>query len=272
MSQVRIDGTLFNYRLDGRDDRPLVVLSHALASSHEMWGYQLPLLARHFQVLSYDMRGHGASEAAGQELSGGYTLEMLADDVVNLTARLGFGRFHFVGLSVGGMIGQVLALRHAKVLDRLVLSSTGTGKASPEQRAMWDERLNQVRRNGPASLAEGTLLRWFSPDFLKRAPHVAEWIDGLIRGTPAAGYVGTGIAIKEMNIAPEALGTLRLPTLVIAGEKDPGAPVAGAETLRSRIQGAQLTVIPEAMHLCNIEQAHLFNEALLGFLLAGHAD
>lgn len=272
MAQVRIDGTLFNYRLDGREDRPLVVLSHALASSHEMWGYQLPLLARHFRVLSYDMRGHGQTDAAGEELSGGYTLDLLADDVVNLTAKLGFSRFHFVGLSVGGMIGQVLALRHGKLLDRLVLSSTGTGKPSPEQRAMWDDRLNQVRKFGPASLAEGTLVRWLSPDFLKRAPHVAEWIDGLIRATPSAGYIGTGIAIKEMNIAAEALEKLRLPVLVIAGEKDPGAPVSGAETLRSRIQGAQLAVIPEAMHLCNIEKAHVFNEKLLGFLLAGHAD
>jgi 3-oxoadipate enol-lactonase len=272
MSQIRIDGTLFNYRLDGREDRPLVVLSHSLATSHEMWGYQLPLLARHFRVLSYDMRGHGASEAVGQELSGGYTLEMLADDVVNLTAKLGFSRFHFVGLSIGGMIGQVLALRHGKVVDRLVLSSTGTGKASPEARAMWDERLNQVRKSGPASLAEGTLLRWFSADFMKRAPHVIEWIDGQIRATPSEGYIGCGTAIKEMNIAAEALGTLRQPTLVIAGEKDPGAPVAGAETLRSRIQGAQLTVIPDAMHLCNIEKAHPFNEALLGFLLAGRTD
>jgi 3-oxoadipate enol-lactonase len=129
-----------------------------------------------------------------------------------------------------------------------------------------------VRRLGPASLAEGTLLRWFSADFMRRAPHVVEWIDGLIRAIPSAGYVGAGTAIKEMNIAAEALGTLRLPTLVIAGEKDPGSPLSGAETLRSRIQGAQLTVIPEALHLCNIEKAHLFNEALLGFLLAGHAD
>jgi 3-oxoadipate enol-lactonase len=272
MPSVKIDDTQFRYRLDGPEDRPLVVLNHALAVDHSMWGYQLPLLTQHYRVLSFDMRGHGKSDATGEDLVRGYTLEQLADDVVKLVAQLGHGRFSYVGLSVGGMIGQALALRHGKMLHRLVLCCTGTGKASPEQEKMWDDRLVAVGKDGTASQVDGTLARWFSAEFMAANPHVRDWIAGLIRATPAAGYVGAGHAIRRMNISAEELHTLRLPTLVIVGEKDPGSTVAVAETLRGRIQGAHLAVIEGGYHLCNIEKAHAFNEALLGFLLEGDAD
>jgi 3-oxoadipate enol-lactonase len=272
MPSVRIDGTNFHYRLDGPEDRPLVVLSHALAVDHSMWGYQLPLLTRHYRVLSYDMRGHGRTDATGEDLVRGYTMEQLADDVVNLVAKLGHGRFSYVGLSIGGMIGQRLALRHGKMIHRLALCCTGTGKASPEQEKMWEDRLAAVSQDGTASQVDGTLARWFSAEFMQRAPNVKGWIADLIRATPAAGYVGAGHAIRRMDTRAEELGTLRIPTLVVAGEKDPGATVEAAETLRGRIQGAQLAVIKGGYHLCNIEKAHDFNEALLGFLLEGDAD
>src|SRR5262249_37937437 len=117
-----------------------------------------------------------------------------------------------------------------------------------------------------------TLARWLSPEFRTAAPHARDWIADLIRATPREGYLGAGHALRRMNIAPEELDALRLPTLVISGEKDPGAPVAAGEALRSRIQGAHFAVIKGGYHLCNVEKPHDFNEALMGFLTAGHAD
>jgi 3-oxoadipate enol-lactonase len=272
MPDIRIDDTTFHYRLDGPEDRPLVILSHALSVSHAMWGFQLPLLARHYRVLSYDMRGHGQTDATGQDLTRGYTLEQMADDVVNLAAKLGHGRFHFVGLSIGGMIGQVLALRHRKLLDRLVLCCAGTGKATPEHAKMWDDRVAAILQDGAAGQVEGTLGRWFSPEFRKGAPRTVGWIADLIRATESAGYVGAALAIKRLDIPAAELETLRVPTLCIAGEKDPGATVQAVGTLRDRIQGARFTVIKGGYHLCNVEQPHDFNEAVLGFLLEGDAD
>jgi len=272
MPSVRIDDTNLHYRLDGPEDRPLVVLSHALSVDHSMWGYQLPLLSQHFRVLSYDMRGHGKSDATGEDLGRGYTLEQLADDVANLTAKLGHSRFHFVGLSIGSMIGQVMALRHRKLLNRLVLCCSGTGKPTPEQQKMWDDRLASIAKDGVAPQVEGTLGRWFSPEFRQAAPQTVGWIADLIRATEGAGYIGAGHAIKRMDVPAAELETLRLPTLVIAGEKDPGAPVAAASILRDRIQGARFAVISGGYHLCNIEKPHDFNEAVLGFLLEGDAD
>src|ERR1700748_1694 len=151
MPDVRIEGTSFHYRLDGPENRPLVVLSHALSVSHAMWAFQLPILARHYRVLSYDMRGHGGTGATGEDLTRGYTLEQMADDVVHLVSKLGHSRFHFVGLSIGGMIGQVLALRHRKLLDRLVLCCCGTGKANADQQKMWDDRVAAIMKDGVAS-------------------------------------------------------------------------------------------------------------------------
>ena len=264
---AHINGLDIRYRLEGADDRPLVVLSHSLATSQEMWGFQLPLLARHFRVLAYDMRGHGASGTPDEaRMDGAYTLEQLADDVAGLVAHLGYGRVHFVGLSIGGMIGQVLALRHPALVERLVLSSTITGATDAAGKKMWDDRIRQVEAQGVASQVDGTIARWLSPDFIDQAPQTTDWIRGLIRANPVAGYVGCGRAIAGMNIRAADLGKLRLPTLVIAGEKDPGATVADAETIRSRIQGARLAVIAGGLHLANVEKPHDFNETLLSFL------
>ena len=272
MPSVRIDSTNFHYRLDGPEDRPLVVLSHALSVDHAMWGHQLPVLAQHFRVLSYDMRGHGKTDATGEDLTRGYTLEQMADDVADLVAKLGHGRFHFVGLSIGSMIGQLLAVRHTKMLDRLVLACAGTGKPNADQQKMWDDRVDAIAKDGAAGQVEGTLGRWLSPEFRAKAPLTTGWIADLIRATESAGYIGAALAIKRMDIPAPKLEALRLPVLCIAGEKDPGATVAAVSALRDRIQGARFTVIEGGYHLCNVEKPHDFNEAVLGFLLEGDAD
>jgi len=272
MPSVKIDDTNFHYRLDGPEDRPLVVLSHALSVSGAMWEPQIPVLAKHYRVLSYDMRGHGKTDATGEDLTRGYTLEQMADDVVNLVSKLGHSRFHFVGLSIGGMIGQVLALRHRKVLDRLVLCCAGTGKPNADQQKMWDDRVAAILKDGAAGQVESTLGRWFSPEFRAAEPKTVEWIANLIRATETSGYVGAALAIKRMDIPAAQLETLRLPTLCVAGEKDPGATVAAVSTLRDRIQGARFAVIKGGYHLCNVEKPQDFNEAVLGFLLEGDAD
>ena len=272
MPSVKLDSTNFHYRLDGPEDRPLVVLSHALSVSHDMWRPQLPELAQHFRVLAYDMRGHGQTDATGEDLTRGYTLEQMADDVAELVAKLGHGRFHFVGLSIGSMIGQVLALRHRNMLNRLVLCCAGTGKPNADQQKMWDDRVAAIAKDGVASQVEGTLGRWLSAEFRAAEPETTAWIADLIRATPAAGYIGAALAIKRMDIPGAALETLRLPTLCIAGEKDPGAPVAAVSALRDRIQGARLTVVEGGYHLCNVEKPRDFNQAVLGFLLEGDAD
>ena len=228
-----------------------------------MWGLQLPVFARHFRVVAFDMRGHGASTAP----AGAYSLDQLADDVVGVADHLGIGRFSFLGLSIGGMIGQNLGFRHGGRLDKLILSSTVTGSVGPEGEKTWAERNRTVLEKGTASQVDGTMARWLSAAFQEKAPVTSQWIRDLIAATDPVGYAGCGEAIKAMRLPPESLAAIKAPTLVIAGEKDPGSTPAEAVKIAAAIPGATSFVVSGGYHLCNIEFPHLFTERCLGFLL-----
>ena len=257
---IKANGIQINYELSKEKDAPVVVLSHSLGSSMLMWQPQFEVLESHFRVLRYDMRGHGKSEA----IEGAYTLEQLAADVIGLLDALKLESVHFVGLSMGGMIGQCLALNYA---DRLrTLSLCDTAAIIPEDALpLFEERIRRARDQGMEALVEETLERWFTQPFLKQNSPEVERIRNQILATPLAGFVGCSKAILGLNYV-ERLSQIRLPTLVIVGEDDPGTPVAASEAIHQRIQNSRLVVLPSAAHLSNIEQADAFNSALLEFL------
>jgi 3-oxoadipate enol-lactonase len=258
--KARVNGIDIAYRLDGPADAPVVMLSHSLATTMAMWRGQVPALAARYRVLSYDMRGHGESAAP----KGPYSLDMLADDAAALLDHLKIERAVFVGLSVGGMIGQALALRHPRRLGALVLCNT-TSAAPPPMREVWDQRIAQVESGGMVTQVEPTLARWFTEPFRRANPKVMEWVAGMIRGTPVDGFVGCGRAIQQLAFT-DRLGGIKAPTLVVAGDSDPGTTVAMAETIRERIPGAELGVIEGASHLSAIEKQDAFNQSLSKFL------
>lgn len=263
--RAKINGTELFITVAGQEDKPALILAHSLATSHEMWALQQTLFARHFRVINFDMRGHGASAVP----AGAYTIDQLADDVIGVADHLGVARFHFAGLSIGGLIGQSLGFRHGNRLEKLVLSSTFTGINGPDAVKMWTDRAAAVRANGPEGQADGTMSRWLSADFQKSFPASARWIRDLITTTPAEGYAGCADAIRDMQLPAEKLAAIKTPTFVIAGEKDPGATPAEAAKIAAAIPGATSLVIPGGYHLCNVETPHLFNEAVLAFLLGG---
>ena len=258
--KIEVNGIQINYELSGGKEAPVVVLSHSLASSMVMWQPQLELLESHFRVLRYDMRGHGKSEAT----DGAYTLDQLAADVISLLDTLNMDFVHFVGLSIGGMIGQCLALDYADRLQSLTLCDTAP--VIPEEaKPLFEERLNKARDKGLKALVEETLGRWFTLPFLKRNPAEVEMIRSQILATPLAGFIGCSKAILGLNYL-ERLAEIKLPTLIIVGEDDLGTPMAASAAMHERIQNSKMVVLPAAAHLSNIEQAEAFNAALLGFL------
>src|SRR5260370_8846755 len=182
---TEVNGYRLGFASVGAETAPAVVLSHSLATKAEVWGYQLPLLSRHFRVILYDVRGHGESEASGDS----YSLEELANDVVKLLDHLSIARTALVGLSLGGMIGQVLALTAPERLAALVLCSTGT-EANEAIKTTFALRIDAVRRKGMESNVEPTLARWFSCEFLQSAPQTTAWIADLIRTTSPDGFIG----------------------------------------------------------------------------------
>jgi 3-oxoadipate enol-lactonase len=259
--KINANGIDINYELTGRAEAPVVMLSHSLASSMVMWKSQLDSLEPHFRVLRYDMRGHGGSDAP----AGAYTLEMLVEDAAALLDALDIDTIHFVGLSIGGMIGQGFALSRAARLKSLTLCDT-SAVMPDEAQPILDQRIAAARENGMADQVDGTLERWFTPEFLKANPTQVEMIRQQIRATPLVGYIGCSEALRGLNYL-DRLSEITLPTLIMVGEEDPGTPVAAAEAIHERIAGSQLVILPSARHLSNIEQAEAFNNALMDFLL-----
>lgn len=249
-----------HYEISGQG--PWVTLSHSLAAHGGMWAPQVQALSAHFTVLNVDTRGHGQTDAP----PGPYSLEQMADDVTGLLAHLGVARTHWLGLSMGGMIGQVLALRHPAVLNRVVLADT-TGQGAPNAVQMWSDRAQAARASGMAALAEPTLSRWFTAPFRQREPALMAQIGAMIASTPVEGYAGCCAAIAGVDTLAQ-LHTLRHPALVLVGDQDQGTPPAMAQRIVEHWPGATLKVLADAAHLPNLEQAEAFNREVLDFLLA----
>ena len=236
------------------------MLSHALATCLDLWSPQLAVFEPQFRVLRYDTRGHGASDAP----QGAYTLAQLAEDAVAIMDALDIEAAHWVGISMGGMIGQAVALNHAARLRSLVLCDTAA-VVPPEAQTLWQQRIEKARGEGMAALADETLERWFTPPYLAKAPPGVRRIRDMILSTPVPGFIGCSEAIRRLDFM-DRLGDIRLPTLIMVGEQDPGTPVANSEAIHSRIKESHLEIIPSAAHLCNVEQTEAFNQKLLGFL------
>lgn len=257
---IKANGIQMNYELTGKKNAPVVALSHSLASSLIMWEPQMDALQADFQVLRYDIRGHGKTAAP----KGAYTMEMLAEDAVALLDGLKIDVVHWVGLSMGGMIGQGLALNHSSRLRSLALCDTGA-RIPPEGQAMWEERIGIAKNQGMAALVNGTMERWFSPSFLQENSPMVSRIREQCLATPVDGFIGCGEAIRKLNYL-DRLREIKLPTLILVGEDDQGTPVAASQAMQERITNSKLIILPKARHLSNIEAAEGFTKALLQFL------
>ena len=247
------------YRLQGNAGRPVLILSHAISTDHAMWELQVADLLPHFQILRYDTRGHGASEATAGE----YSIEMLGRDVLALVDTLEISQFAFCGLSLGGAIGQWVAAHAPERVSHLVLANT-----SPQfvPRTNWETRIAAVVKGGMPAIVDVAMPRLFSPDTLaKQNPHVAS-IRSVFLGTDPVGYLGCCAALRDMNHG-EILKQIKSPTLVISGDRDVATPWTGhGEILAREIPGAKALHLAAA-HLSNLERPQSFTTALLEFLL-----
>jgi 3-oxoadipate enol-lactonase len=258
--QLTANGITMHYTLDGPAGAPVVTFSHSLATDLSMWDPQLPALKARYRVLRYDTRGHGGTAAP----AGAYSLETLAADARALLRALDIAKTHWVGLSMGGMIGQTLALSAPDLFASLSLCDTSS-RVPADARPLWDDRIATATTKGMEPLVEPTIARWFTPPFIAARKDVVDRVRTMIRATPAAGYAGCCHAIKVLDLT-DRLGAIALPTNVIVGEDDPGTPVAASRAIHERIKDSELVIIPSAAHLSNMEQPEAFTRALTGFL------
>jgi 3-oxoadipate enol-lactonase/4-carboxymuconolactone decarboxylase len=254
---VTVDNTRLFYRLEGNEDRPVLVMSHSLGADHAMWSPQVPDLLSHFQLLRYDTRGHGASDAP----AGDYSMERLGRDVLGIADALGISKFAFCGLSMGGGIGQWLAICAPDRLTGLVLANTSSQFVAPTLEA----RRQAVLKEGMKGVVDSAMQRFFTPETLARGDAAVNSVRSVLLGTNPVGYAGCCAAIRDANYSA-SLKQIQAPTLVIVGDKDVSTPWAGhSEILARDIPGARVVHLPTA-HLSNIERPRSFTMALLDFL------
>ncbi len=258
VKRVQVNGVELAYRFDGAADGRTVMMSNSLMSDRTMWDVTIPALTDRYRVLRYDTRGHGLSGTT----PGPYSIAMLADDAVSLLNALNIGTVHFVGLSMGGMIGQQMGARYPDRVHSLALCDTAS---EMPPRSMWEERLGIARTRGIAGLLDGTIQRWFTAEFIAREPQMIERVRRMISLTGVEGYIACASAVRDMAQTTMLL-QVKAPTLILVGRKDPACTVEQATVINRVIAGSQMVVIENAAHLANIEQPEAFNRALRSFI------
>jgi 3-oxoadipate enol-lactonase len=231
----------------GPADRPAILFSNSLGTTHRMWDAVVEELAPDFCCIRYDTRGHGTSRRKGDAA---FEVADLADDAIAILNNLGLERVHFAGLSLGGMTGQALAFRYPQRLASLTLMAT-TAHMPPAQG--WRDRAALVRREGTRAILEATLQRWFTPGFLENNSPAIGTISRDFATSDAEGYAACCEAIARMDLRT-LLQDIAAETLVIAGQQDLATPVFMSEFLRAQIPNARLVVLNPAAHLLTIEQ------------------
>jgi 3-oxoadipate enol-lactonase/4-carboxymuconolactone decarboxylase len=259
---VDAKGLAVHVQLEGPEGAPVVLLLHSLGTSLHVWDDQAKALARHFRVVRPDLRGHGLTAVP----PGPYSIAEMARDVLAVMDAIGVGSAHVAGLSIGGMVAQSLAAQAPERVASLILCDTAMAIAPPE---MWRERAGIARGKGLEPLADPVMARWVTPGFMGR-PEAAGLRAMLLRTAPE-GYAGAAEAIAAADLSGDTK-RLRLPTLVLVGERDEATPLTSAEALRGAIAGAVLEVLPNAAHIPTVETPDAVSSAMTRFLLGLEGD
>jgi 3-oxoadipate enol-lactonase len=260
--KLSLDGRHVAYDLLGAETAPVVCFTHSLAADGGMWAEQVPpLLASGFRVLRLDMRGHGGSGPLPRP----YTMRQLGDDVAGALAALDLARVHYIGLSIGGMLGQAFALAHPQRLISAMWCDTLP--ASPQgARDTWDQRIGTVQRaKSLAPLADATVERWLTDGY--KSHNLARWkqIRDTVAATTPDGYLGCCDAILDFDFSAQ-LPSVKLPLLVVCGAQDPGTPPEQNRRIAELVPGARYQEIADAKHFPNVEHPDAFNRIMLEWL------
>lgn len=257
MPFASVNGIKLHYQLDGAASLPVLVLSNSLGTSLSMWDPQIPELSKHFRVLRYDTRGHGQSEVT----SGPYTIAQLGTDVIALLDHLDIGQASFCGLSMGGSTFMWLAVQHPARVNKLILCNTGALIGTADG---WNSRIDTVKRDGLAPIAQAVVSRWLTPEYAEQHPEQVAYLTSMLMATPAEGYAAACAAVRDNDLRA-AIADIKAPTLIIAGSGDMPTPPADAHFMQSTIPGA-LYVEFDAAHISNQQQPEAFTLAVIQFL------
>ena len=257
---ANVNGVRTFYELSGPSSGRVLALCHSLGTSSALWDRQLAAADSAFagmRILRYDVRGHGQSAVSPVDVS----IDLLAADFIALLDLLEVDRVDFIGVSLGGIVGQWLAARAPARINRLVLANTAAKIGTSE---MWNARIATVAERGLDLIAPSAIRRWFTSDFAAREPTVTNAFRRMLLDTPTDGYIAACAAIRDADLRPLAR-EIAAPTLVLTGKSDAVTTVDDATWLADNIPNASIITLP-ASHLANVEAAAEFNDAVSQFL------
>ena len=260
--KAKINGIEMNYAVSGPERAPVVLLHHPLATNLTVWDELTAALQPRYRVVRLDARGHGETEAPKAI----YGFETLAADVVGLMDNLGIGQARFLGLSMGGMVGQYLGLLYPGRFHSLCLVSTSSNMAALGAQ-IWDQRIKTAAEGGMQTVVDGAMARWVAPAAMSDKPALVQRLRQMILSTPVDGYIGWCHAIRSLNVT-DRLGEIPLPTQVVVGALDPATPPAAAELIHKGIRGSSLVVMPGVSHMLQVEEPDAFHAVVMPFLAA----
>lgn len=250
------DGCRIHVADEGPRDGQVVAFANSLGTDMRLWDDILPLLPEDLRIIRYDKRGHGQSDVP----DGPYSMGTLVSDAEAVLDHLGVTGVTFVGLSIGGMIAQGLAIKRLDLISRMVLSNTAAKIGAP---GLWAERIEAVHTNGMEALADGVMERWFGRDF-RATSGLALWRARFCEVAPE-GYAGCCAAISGTDFYTPTSG-LRLPTLAIAGTEDGATPPDLVRETADLIPGSRFELINRAGHLPCVENPAEYARILKDFL------
>ncbi len=244
-----------HHEQSGPSDAPVLLLGGSLGTNLQMWEPQVDALSAHRRVVRFDHRGHGRSPAP----PGPYSIADLGADALALMDRLGVARADYCGLSIGGMVGQWLAINAPERIERVILLCTSAHLPPPDP---WLERAATVRQAGtPAVIADVVVGRWFTAGYAEAHPDTVARHRRMIIETPAEGYAGCCEAIAGLDVR-DGLSGIRAPVLVIGGSQDPAIPPEHSQRIAAAIPGARLEILDPGAHLASVERAQTVNELI----------
>lgn len=246
MAFIRANGIVLNHQILGKPEGATLVFSNSLGSDFRIWEEVVPAFLDQFRVILYDKRGHGLSDMSPAP----YAMDDHADDLLALLDALDIEEAALVGLSVGGMIAQRVAVKAPQRVRALVLCGTAAKIGTAE---MWNERIAAIEHAGTEAIAERILERWFTASFREmRSADYAGWRNMLVR-TPREGYVGTCASIRDADLTQDA-AQIKVPTLCVVGEVDGATPPDLVLRTAELIPHARFEILAKAAHLVCLEQ------------------